>query len=184
MEIVLHAKNSCSSAPQMFLDSLLGVYVPIKGQLFLGNPLWIRIEKQTIALSNDLQKEDTYVKQFLASRGIVFNHEDTGIDSRACLYIFQGVFHVGAYEHFRTSPGSDCYMKINSQGYDLFLSEADALFSHGNNAFCPSYLLFQGSICNLEAAVTPLPFFKNAIRLAKKEVDLFKDCRIFNVTPT
>eukprot|EP00978_Attheya_sp_CCMP212_P025144 scaffold80431_cov59-Attheya_sp.AAC.4 len=186
MEIVLHAKNSCSSAPHMLLDTLLGVYVQVKDKSAQGHLIWIRNEKRTLALANHLQKEDKDVKQCLASRGIVLNHEDTGVDSRACLCVFEGSFIVLPYEELFRSGSSeeDICMKLYSQTYDLFLFDADALFSHGNNAFGPAQLIFQGSIYSPEVAVTPLPFFKNAIRLAKKEVDLLKDGRSLNVPST
>jgi len=173
---VLHVDPRTCQAPLSWIDLLTGVYLPIKGKMLNGYPIWER--QRTTELASAMTDP---VKEYLEHQGIRIDlsHSSSGGIQRLMYVRKDNEFSPSLLALTRGADMKDALRKRNvleachvPSNMTEILTEPASLFSSPDKAFSTWMLHFEGQWMETHVAFTPKDFFEQAITLTALDAEL------------
>ena len=176
---VLHVDHRTCKVPLPLVDSLMGVYTPVKDKVIHGYPVWKRQCNLTTMLVNEISDP---VKKYLEKHGIRISigsgsrqqylHVENNLDRRNAGSFLISTDAIGRQNDVNkivSSRNSSLIGTCVPDEIDSLLTDPTSLFTNPDKAFATWHFLI-GRFVQVHIAFTPEDYFREAINLARLEV--------------
>lgn len=166
-QFILHTDHRRCRVPLEWIDSCMGVYVPLPGKVMNGYPVW----KKSIANTRDIvDSVSKQVKKYLERKGICISLTTESQMLCVCRNMWGSLLQTVSQDEDFDFDSQQCIPILQAsylpENVDELLSVPTALFTTPDDAFSTWNAAYHGVPVCVNVAITPREYVEHTIALA------------------